>query len=246
MKTMWLALGVCGALLLSMSADAALVGLWSFDEGSGATAADRSGNGHNGAVNNGVWAVGKYGGAIELNGTDANVQVPHGSGLSVGNFSLLAWVNVPALTGNWQTIATQNTDGPIRNYGAFINNNGGVIHYSFTSKNAWQSFDAATGIVDGTWHHIAAIYDGAMFRLYIDGEVDAETANTNAPDNASTVVTIGSWVGGGYLKGRLDEVALYNHALTAAELANAMTGLTTAVEASDKATTTWALLKTDR
>jgi len=241
-----LALAVCGALTVAMTSQAGLVGLWTFDDGSGTAAADRSGNGYNGKVNKATWVAGKFGGAVGLNGTDANVEVAHGAKLSVTNFSVMAWVNVPAKTGNWQTIMTQNTDGPIRNYGIFINNAAGQVHYSFTSGKAWQSYDAKMNVIDGAWHHIAATYDGAKFRLYVDGKLDAETDNKTKPDTATTVITIGSWVGGGFLKGSIDEVALYDNALTAADLAKVMTGLSTPVEPNGKTTTAWAAMKTAR
>jgi hypothetical protein len=236
---------LCGAIV-TMTARADLVGLWTFDEGSGTTATDKSGNGYNGKVNKATWVAGKYGGAVGLNGTDANVEVAHGAKLSVEKFSVMAWINVPAKTGNWQTIVTQNTDGPTRNYGIFINNAAGQIHYSFTSGKAWQSFDAKSGVIDGKWHHIAATYDGANFRCYVDGKLDAETPNNKKPDTATTVITIGSWVGGGFLKGSIDEVALYNHALTADDLSKVMTGLSTPVEPQGKAAMAWAALKTSR
>ena len=44
-----------------------------------------------------------------MNGVDANVEIEHSPVLSVKEFTLMAWVNVPGFTGGWQTIATQNT-----------------------------------------------------------------------------------------------------------------------------------------
>lgn len=237
---------VSGALAVSFSSKAALVGLWTFDEGSGTTATDKSGNGHNGKINKATYGAGKFNTALTLNGTDANVEVAHSAKLSVEKFSAMAWVNVPAKTGNWQTIFTQDTAGPLRNFGIFINNAAGQIHYSFTSGKAWQSYDAKSNVIDGKWHHVAATYDGTNFRLYIDGKLDAETPNNKKPDNATTVVTIGSWVGGGFLKGSIDEVALYNHALSAADLSTVMTGLSTPVEPRGKTATAWAALKDGR
>jgi hypothetical protein len=227
-------------------AKANLVGLWLFDEGNGTIAKDSSGNGNNGKINNAAWADGKFGKALEFNGIDANVEVEHSPVLSVETFTLMAWVNIPGFTGGWQTIATQNTDGPTRNYGLFINDGSGLIHYSFTSGNAWQSFNATSNIVDGKWHHIAATYDKTVFKCYVDSKVDGETPNNLKPDNASMVITIGSWVGGGWLKGRLDEVALYNNALSEAEIQQVMLGLATPVEIKGKMATCWGSIKANR
>ena len=157
----------------------------------------------------------------------------------------MAWMKVPAFTGDWQTLVTQNTAGPVRNYGLFINNGSGLIHYSFTVGNAWQSFNAGTNVVNGEWRHICATYDREIFICYVDGENDGETIRNQKPDQANTVITIGSWVGGGWLKGSLDEVALFNHALTQDEVKSAMNnGLgSKAVDAKAKLTTTWAKVK---
>ena len=223
-------------------ARAGLAGAWLFDEGSGDVAKDSSGNGNDGVINNASWAAGHIGGALEFNGADANVEIPHGPALSVGQFTLMAWVNVPDFTGAWQTIMTQNTDGPTRNYGLYINNGSALIHYSFTSGNGWNSFNAASDVVNGEWRHIAATYDETTFICYVDGVNDGEEAVDLPPDNAESVVTIGSWVGGGFIAGRLDEVALYDSALSEAEVQAAMLGIV-AVEPKGKLAVTWGELR---
>jgi len=221
-------------LTYSSVSNAELVGAWLFDEGNGDVANDASGNKNHGKINFAKYVAGKYGKALEFNGTNANVEVKHAPVLSVEKFTLMAWINVLDFTGTWQTIATQNTDGPTRNYGLFINNGSGLIHYSFTSGKAWQSFNARSNIVDGKWRHIAAVYDKKVFRCYVDGKNDGETANVLKPDTAETVITIGSWVGGGWLKGLIDEVALYNDALSEAQILKAMDGIKKAGQAVDK------------
>jgi hypothetical protein len=225
--------------------EAELVGQWLFDAGKGDIAVDSSGNGNDGTINNAEWVEGKFREALEFTGSSSNVVIQHAPVLSVEEFTLMAWMNVPGFTGAWQTIVTQNTDGPTRNYGLFINDVSGLIHYSFTSGNAWQSFNAGTNVVDGQWHHICAAYDKRNFICYVDGEIDGQTPNTLEPDTANTIITIGSWVGGGWLKGSIDEVALFNHPLQQNEIKLIMEhGLESkAVEPQSKLTTTWGSLK---
>lgn len=246
MKQLSIIVFILFSMIFNTVSNAELVGAWLFDEGKGEVANDASGNKNDGKINFGKYVDGKYGKALEFNGTNSNVEIQHNEVLSVEKFTLMGWINVPKFTGAWQTLATQNTDGPKRNYGLFINDGSGLIHYSFTSKNAWQSFNAKSNVVDGEWHHIAASYDEKMFRCYVDGVVDGETANANKPDNAETVITIGSWVGGGWLKGVIDEVALYNEALSEAQINNAMKGIKRvgqAVEKSGKLTSCWGMIK---
>ncbi|MBM3211778.1 LamG domain-containing protein [Candidatus Poribacteria bacterium] len=225
---------------------AAIIGAWTFDEGQGTVAKDSTKNKSDGKINNAKWVDGKFGKALDFNGKDANVEIPNTNGvLSVeGAFSLMAWVKIPGFTGGWQTIATLNTDGPVRNYGLFINDKSGLIHYSFTSNKQWQSFNAVSNIADGKWHHIAAVYDMKAFKCYVDGKVDGETAINNLkPDTAKTPVTIGSWVGGGWVFGSIDEVVLHNSALTAAQIQSLMQAPTTPVESSGKMAICWGALK---
>jgi len=226
-------------------AKADLVGAWLFDEGRKDVALDASGNKNDGKINNAGVVDGKYGKALEFTGSNSNVEITHAAVLSVEKFSLMAWINVPGFTGGWQTIITQNTDGPTRNYGLFINDGSGLIHYSFTSGKAWQSFNAKSNVVNGQWRHIAATYDKTVFKCYVDGVVDGQTANTLKPDTAQTLITIGSWIGGGWLKGKIDEVALYNEALSEAQVNKSMQGIkkSVAVEKKDKLATCWGFIK---
>ena len=235
-------------LALSNASEADLVGQWLFDEGDGDIAEDTSGNGNDGQINNAEWVDGKFGSALEFAGGASNVEIQHAPILSVEEFTLMGWMNVPEFTGAWQTIVTQNTDGPTRNYGLFINDGSGLIHYSFTSGNAWQSFNARSNVVDGAWHHVCATYDMENFICYVDAVDDGQTARNLKPDTANTLITIGSWVGGGWLKGVIDEVALFDEALDQDEVERIMTnGLSSgkAVESRDKLAVTWGDLKVE-
>ena len=83
----------------SAAVDPTLVGWWWFDEGGGTTAADSSGNKNNGALMNGApWGTGKFGKAVQLDGVDDYVQIPHSTTLCVSNeVTVMAWINTPRL-----------------------------------------------------------------------------------------------------------------------------------------------------
>ncbi|MFC1715855.1 LamG domain-containing protein [Candidatus Poribacteria bacterium] len=248
MKFRSVLLSMVFALFATAYAGADLVGLWAFNEGSGGVAGDSSGNGNDGVINNAVWADGIYGGALEFNGKNANVEVEYSPELSAEEYTLMAWINVPGFTGGGQTIATQlaEDNAPSRNYWMSINA-GGRIDTSFSSNsgNTWQILSATSRIVDGEWHHIAVTYNKALFRCYVDGVVDGEKPidGEPVPDKADTVMTIGSAVGAGWILGRLDEVALYNHALSEDDINDVMLGLSSSVEPADKLATSWGGIK---
>ncbi|KPK37787.1 MAG: hypothetical protein AMJ65_13795, partial [Phycisphaerae bacterium SG8_4] len=77
---------MCGKLIYSFSivlvltgaARAELIGWWKFDEASGTTAYDSSGNGNHGTlIGNPQWVAGKIGGALDFNGTDSIIDIPY-------------------------------------------------------------------------------------------------------------------------------------------------------------------------
>jgi len=75
------------------AADPSLVGWWKFDDGSGTTAMDSSGNGNDGTLNGGAqWTDGQIGGAIQFNGSDSSVTAPH-IPLNSQSFTITMWVN---------------------------------------------------------------------------------------------------------------------------------------------------------
>lgn len=228
-----------------------LVGAWLFD-GNNDSIVDSSGNRLNGEIAQGApkRADGKYGGAMEFFGADM-INVPDDDALDLGSFTLAAWIKVDGQSGKWQIVASKEGRNPtIRNYGMFCNINTGVIHYSFTSGNAWNSFDASTVVTDGDWHHIATTYESPDFKFYLDGVVDAQTsiaANMQEPDNSDEVLYIGGCdIGDYFMTGIIDDLALFDTALSEDDINRLMDGLASmvlAVEPLAKLTTTWGDIK---
>src|SRR5262249_55061829 len=102
--------------------------------------------------------------------------------------------------------------------------NGGLWFYVGNGGAFAYSPDAGTGIWDGNWHHVVGTYDGSFVRLYVDG---AEIGNGNELDNilgyglpTTNDLFIGTYGGiAGYsFNGLIDEPAVFNRALTAAEV----------------------------
>lgn len=226
-----------------------LVGAWLMDDGNGKTVSDSSENGLDGKVAQGnpKWVKGKFGGAMEFGGSDM-VTVDDDAALDLKSFTLSAWVNIPKITGTWQIIASKENRGPTgRNYGIFGHINRGVVHYSFTT-GGWKSFDANTVVTDGKWHHIVTTYEKPNFKLYVDGKVDGQTAPNTDPDNHDNFLFIGGCnIGNYWMSGTIDEVVLYDRALSEAEIGELMDqGITAAldVKPGGKLVTTWSQIKT--
>ena len=226
-----------------------LVGAWLLDDGTGTTVADSSMNKLNGEVSIGTpeWVEGKFDGALEFSGSDM-VTIPDSDALDLTSFTIAAWIKSPATTGRWHVIAAKEARNPTgRNYGIFGHVNNGSIHYSFTS-GGWKSYDAPTNVTDGAWHHVAATYERPNFRLYIDGELDAEVAPDAVPESNDSPLYIGGCdIGNYWMTGTIDEVVLYDRALSVEELGELIQegiATVTPVEPVGKLTTTWSQIKT--
>jgi hypothetical protein len=111
----------------------------------------------------------------------------------------------------------------------------GVNFFISTDRGAyysWHTSDQAGGgfkLPPGEWHHVAGVYDGTALRLYIDGKLKAETPHTGGISSMlpDSFLSIGSEDGRSicrecprsrYFSGLLDEIKIYNRALTEAEI----------------------------
>lgn len=235
--------------LMAVTADG-LVGAWLFDDVEGNIVADSSGNELDGEITAGnpEWVEGKFHGALKFGGTDM-VTVPDNDALDLTSFTIAAWINSPSTSASWHVIAAKEARNPTgRNYGIFGHVNNGSIHYSFTS-GGWNSFDAPTNVTDGNWHHVAATYERPNFKLYIDGVLDAESAPDVDPESNESPLYIGGCdIGNYWMTGTIDEVALYDRALSEAEIAELIAdGLVSVapVEPIGKLSTTWSHIKSE-
>ena len=94
------------------SATSGLVAAYGFDEGSGTTVTDASGNGNTGTITGATWAAaGKYGKALQLNGTNALVTIPNAASLQLSaGMTLEAWVNPSTVNANWRDVIYKAND----------------------------------------------------------------------------------------------------------------------------------------
>jgi flagellin-like protein len=219
--------------------DPSLVGYWKFDEGSGNIAYDSSGNGYNGILVNGpTWTSGKYGGALKFNGV--NNFVTMGNVLNMGAnqpFTISVWVNAGNSTYNswgygivskggfnWQKGYSLCVRGHLDTWSQ--NKAGFDVVGGDTGKNGTELF-GTTNLVDTGWHFITAIRDSDtdMIKVYVDGILEKTVTNQTFADcdlSNTYNFTIGNLITGPnqYFNGTIDEVRIYNRALSADEIWN--------------------------
>jgi hypothetical protein len=197
---------------------AGLVAAYGFDEGAGATAVDASGNGNSGSIAGATWVTtGKFGAALRFNGTSGMVSVADAATLDLTNrLTLEAWVQ-PTAEGGWRTvILKERPSGLVYSLYGDENNTGPAGYLTISGDKSVTS----TGALPlNAWTHIAFTYDGATMRLYVNGVQVKSRAQTGSTAVSSGMLRIGgNTVWGEYFAGLIDEVRLYNRALSAAEI----------------------------
>ena len=224
-------------LLVTGNAEAGLVGRWRLD----GSAADSSGNGHDGEIfGEPKWVDGKIGGAMELDGDDW-IEMPGTSaaegfaGLE-GEVTWAAWFK----TSNSGVLNTLMAQGPAG--AAHIQGNrsinieaSGVIMIRAHSVGALTSLNSTAVVNDGQWHHVAVTIafetdgDNDTMKVYIDGDLsigyETDTININQHSGvaADFIVTLGAR-GSTPFNGLIDDVRIYDHVLSDVEILAAMAG----------------------
>jgi len=211
--------------------DEGLVAEWRFDEGAGSVLHDSSGNGNDGTIHGASWTAGKFGNALRFDGQDDFVDCGNDASLSwrSADYSVCAWAKRMS-TGSYDVIVGKQEDGG--NYrGWYLRFNSRKAAVSDIIEFATGNYDRSwngNGAVrsDGTytdtnWHYICGVLDGknSKARLYVDGvEIKNDAgSNTYNIDN-SVSLRIGAKENGEYFNGKIDEVRIYNRALTAEEI----------------------------
>jgi chitodextrinase len=197
---------------------AGLVAAYSFNEGSGVSVADASGSGNVGTVSNASWvAGGKYGAALSFNGSSSLVTVSDSSSLRLsGGMTLEAWVNPSALGSSWRDVLFKEQPGDMV-YSLYAHD--GVRPLGQVFIGGEKNVLGTAGLPLNGWTHLAVTYDGASLRLYVNGAL-AQTAPLSGTIAGSTGVLHigGNSVWGEYFQGLIDEVRVYNRALSQADI----------------------------
>jgi hypothetical protein len=226
-----------------------IVGIWLFDEGSGDTVKDASGNGHDGEKKGNVkWEKGKFNHALSFPGSrDSYVNIPHADSLSLTTFTITAFLKTETVPADEGSIVTKMPANKPRNYNLRLNGPAGNVCLEFTRGGNWSGNTGKSVVIDGQWHQVAATYDNKSSKVYVDGILDGEKPLTGTPDANEGALTMGADVGGHPFLGIIDEVAIFNAALSENDISSIATkgleAISSAVSPSGKLTQTWASIK---
>jgi prepilin-type N-terminal cleavage/methylation domain-containing protein len=190
------------------------LGVWNFDEGTGPSTIDGSGNNHNGVLDQKRWTTGIRGKAIDF----SNSNFVNVGPISVSNnITVSAWIKYADIT-----------QGGASDAGVIISktnydNQWGLI--MFDSKLDWRPTwnDNLTCPAPSAniWHHVAATRNGYKGAIYIDGKLCAQKTFSSLIGDDNSDVLIGKGSNGSgyyYFKGSIDEVRVYSQSLLSSEI----------------------------
>ena len=227
------------ALTIAGNASADLILHWGFDEGSGSTVYDLTGNGRDGTIEGGAtWVAGKIGGALELDGADDHVvdelAADYINGLDA--ITICLWIKSDIVGTDKGFIIFEDPNGGdnrnMRYDAASWAWEGGtnLIKIAMDSTGGHQAHEGSDNTQTTDWQHVAMVWSsGNELMLYIDGRFDeprGTDAGTEGTISGVTKLIVGKGckdADGGW-DGLIDDVRIYSEALTEDEIQVVMKG----------------------
>jgi methionine-rich copper-binding protein CopC len=200
-----------------------LVAAYDFNAGSGTTLSDLSGHGNNGTIANGTWSnSGRYGKALSFNGTSSLVTVADSNSLDLTTgMTLEAWVKPTSFNGWESVLMKERTGGLVYSMYAADDTLNAPIGYVRTASGD-NSAQRNTSLPLNQWSHLASTFDGSTLRLYVNGIEVVNQSATGSMAASTGALRIGgdSVFGGEFFEGLIDDIRVYNRALSNGEIAS--------------------------
>jgi hypothetical protein len=198
-----------------------LVGEWLFT----ANANDTSGGGHDGTVVNGApLAADRFGAsdhAYQFNGSNQLIDCgnPSDNSLDIGtNATISLWCKYPGTPGEWSTFLGKDV-GPSAHPKWIFCYSDGALHWHINNGSySNNQFSSAWSPTANLWYHVVVVKSGMDYSFFIDGAARGSATTTlNLPYPIAADLTIGN-AEAFYFGGSLDDVRIYNRAITADEV----------------------------
>ncbi|MDD5627058.1 MAG: LamG domain-containing protein [Patescibacteria group bacterium] len=214
---------------------AAPVAWWKFDEGSGTSAYDSSGNGNTGTLtnmDNTDWVNGEFGSALDFDGSNDYVNTNTDFSWAIADsFSIAFWVNPTSVTGG-QGIMGKGAAGGYGDYNWewSFKLDGTSLSFVYWNTGGGGEIVLGSTVTQGTWDYFVVTYDPTnKAKLYKNGVVvSTDTSIASALQNRATPMLIGhAYYNSGvnyYFNGLIDDTRVYNHTRTADQIKNDYNG----------------------
>jgi hypothetical protein len=219
------------------------IGWWKMDECQGSTLFDASGNGNNGTLivgaagsqtaigtcetSGSAWAngkTGKYSSSLNFDGTDdyVNIAEPSNNSLDANTISVSAWVKLSSI-GQQMSFLNKQGSTTDRSYIIYMEADNKPRMAASVNGTGFTAAIATTSLTTGQWYHITGTYDGANVKIFVNGKLENAVAMSGNIFNSAGGVQIGRIASPAYLQaGQIDDVRVYNYALTDQQVANVM------------------------
>jgi hypothetical protein len=197
-----------------------LVAHWPLDEEQGVVVYDQTEFGHHGELTSDAsWrpSQGQFSGAIELEG-EQHVSVPPAQTLFFSEqLSIAAWIRLESSGRAGQAVVSRGQDA----WSLLVDGESGRARFVCCGQDRLES---TSTLADGRWHHLVGVVNGTWLLLYVDGQVEATAVQTQALQDSMQEIRLGADPQGAAtaLSGWMDDVLLYNRALSSGEVEAAM------------------------
>jgi hypothetical protein len=173
-----------------------------------------------------IFAICPTGTALQFDGVDDYVDCGNDESLNLSEVSVSAWVKTEPTDRGFNTILTKG-NAYDENYGMYVRNTTGKVRFEFSSGGSYTSdetfIDSSTNILDMSWHHVVGTFDGSVLKLYIDSLLETTGSITTKKPDADIIKILTMGVRNDatpafHFNGAIDEVAIYNRALSIEEI----------------------------
>ena len=186
---------------------------------SNAKAVDISSLANSCAITGATYAAGEFGNALKFNGTSNYVNCGTASGLNPASaITVEAWID-PSATTEQKIDDTRGTWQSLNGYSFFTES--GKLYFEYGNGSTYAQLGNTGGVKTNTWQHVAVTLSGSTLTWYVNGKSTGTTSGIAGITASTSNLAIGKSISrnGQYFKGLIDEVRVYNRALSANEIA---------------------------
>ena len=201
------------------SSGSGLVGYWPLDDTSGPTAYDESGTGNDGSIQDSPVTANGIGvsDSFHFDGNDDHVSVPNDNSIELGTVdrvTVSAWVTKDSAQSGWIAMLQHSDESYNLQF-----DNGNEPEFTIHDDGSWVTAQYGNSVSSNQWHHYVGTYDGTTIRFYVDGTlVDTNTVGDMDETNLPLGIAENLDASGRHLDGKMDEIRLYDRALSASEV----------------------------
>jgi hypothetical protein len=197
--------------------------------GVGTIAYDSKGDNDGNLVNGPVWTTGKIGGGLSFDGSNDYVEFPYDDSIGPGYITMSAWVRPDIISRGMMLIGKSKYSDCSSEQYAFAIDTGGIPMSSIKRNSScaigqgWKQVLSSSAVAAGQWYLVTSTWDGSVFKIYVNGELKG--TNSSVPAGLidycpGGTLRFGIWWSQdpGPFQGVMDDVRIYNRALSAAEI----------------------------